>query len=83
MRWFFEPAKFRPLGGDIVKEREAFARAQNQNEEVFKKIGWQQLIVLLLNKGWFNRPEVSALEAALRARFDDAVKLISIENASR
>ena len=83
MRWFFEPPKFRPLGGDIVKEREAFTRSQDFNEEVFKKVGWGQLIVLLLNKGWFNRPEVSAIEATLRSRFDDAVRLISIENASR
>lgn len=41
------------------------------------------MIVTLLEKGWFNKPTMSAIESTQRARFEDAVRLMSIENATR
>lgn len=82
-RWFFEKPQFRNRGGDPVKEREAFDRAVAHSEETFKKVGWRQLIVTLLEKGWFKNPDMSAIKSVQVARFEDAVRLLSIENASR
>ena len=66
-----------------MAERKAYDRAQERNEEVFRRVGWRQLVVTLLEKGWFARPDCSAIEAVYRSRFEDAVRLISIENAGR
>lgn len=41
------------------------------------------MIVTLLEKGWFNRPDMAAVESVQRARFEDAVRLLSIFNASQ
>lgn len=40
------------------------------------------MILTLLSKGWFNTPELSALEAVYRSKFEDAVRLLSIEKAT-
>jgi len=41
------------------------------------------MIVTLLEKGWFNRPELTPIESVYSAKFEDAVRLLSIENASK
>lgn len=41
------------------------------------------MIVTLLEKGWFNRPDKSPIESVYMARFEDAVRLLSIDNASK
>jgi hypothetical protein len=74
---------FRSRGGDPAKEREAFERAAQHSEEVFRKVGWRQMIVTLLDKGWFNRPDMSPVESVYTAKFEDAARLLSIENASK
>jgi hypothetical protein len=74
---------FRSRGGDVAKEREAFEKGVAHSEEVFKKVGWRQMVVTLLDKGWFKEPTLSAIQSAYVARFEDAVRLLSIENASR
>jgi len=40
------------------------------------------MTVALLSKGWFDSPDMSALESVYRATFEDAVRLLSIEKAS-
>lgn len=82
-RWFFEKQQFRSRGGDPSKEREAWQRAIEQSEETFKKVGWRQLIITLLDKKWFNEPGKSAIQSVQQASFEDAVRLLSIENASK
>jgi len=41
------------------------------------------MIVTLLDKGWFNHPSKSPIESVYIAKFEDAVRLLSIENASK
>ena len=40
------------------------------------------MIISLMEKGWLKTPELSPLESVYRASFEQAVGLISIENAS-
>lgn len=54
----------------------------NHNETVFKRVGWRQLFMTLLNKGWFNQPGLSPFESVCRADFFNAARMISIENAA-
>lgn len=61
---------------------EAYQRTKEQNAETFKRVGWRQLYILLLERGWFNDPAMSPLAAIMQAKFENAVALISIENAS-
>lgn len=41
------------------------------------------MITFALDKGWFDHPQKSRIEAVYTARYEDLVRLISIENASR
>lgn len=40
------------------------------------------MILTLLEKGWFKDPNKSAIESVYQAKFEDAVRLLSIEKAS-
>lgn len=40
------------------------------------------MILTLLSKGWFSTPGLSALESVYSSRFEDAVRLLSIEKAT-
>jgi hypothetical protein len=39
------------------------------------------MIVTLLEHGWFNQPDKSPVESVYLAKFEDAVRLMSVENA--
>lgn len=39
------------------------------------------MIVSLLDKGWFSTPNLSPIESVYSAKFEDAVRLLSIDNA--
>lgn len=82
--WFFNPPSFRARSSDTKQaqaEREAYNRAVSHQKEVQKRIGWRSVTHTLLEKGWFNRPDMTPMESALRSRFEDAVRAISRENA--
>ena len=63
-------------------EKEAYDRAQAHNKQVFARVGWRQMIISMIEKGWLKRPDMSALESVYRANFEQVVGLISTENAS-
>ena len=74
---------FRSRGGNPAKEREAFEKAITQSEETFKKVGWKQIIITIAERGWFDGLQASKIGSALLAPFEDAVRLLSIENAKQ
>lgn len=74
---------FRSRGGDPAKEREAYERSISQSEETFKKVGWKQIIITIAERGWFDGLQAAKIESALMAPFEDAVRLLSIENAKQ
>ena len=55
--------------------------AKAHSAAVFRRIGWRQLIITLLESGWITTPGHSPLEAVQRYPFADALRLISLSNA--
>lgn len=41
------------------------------------------MIITLLDKGWFSKPSKSAIDCVYMAKFEDAVRLLSVENATK
>jgi len=64
-------------------ELEAYQKAKEFSADNFKRVGWKQLYMVLLEAGWFKAPDKSPIESVALASFEDAVSLISIENATR
>lgn len=63
------------------EEYEARRKAEEQNKQVFEKIGNKGIISRLIELGSFNGREKTNIESANTAPFTDAVKVISIDNS--
>ena len=69
----------------MAAQARAEGEAKAHGEEVFKRIGWRGIITTLLEKSYFEKSGTgkTKLECVYEASFETAVRLLSLQNATR
>lgn len=77
-RYFFDP----PVA--IAKdkhEEKAIQKAKAENNIIWERAGFRGMIPRLIKLGYFNSSDETAIRAVRKAKFKEAIRILSIENA--
>lgn len=54
---------------------------EKKGEEIFRRVGHRSIYSTLLDKGYFSRGDESPIVSVKKAPYEQAIRLISINNA--